>query len=194
MLSFEEKRKLTFSEQLQVVRARAQEDAVVREIRDWLRNEGHRFVPVEVNGDEVTLLADPERLSWETRNPAEPSVTRMLKPPRAEQPGAEIEQRGGNLGFSIYQNSQLTGHYAWPPSFDREAIPTGWTPHAVRQQLRRLGHLHHEPGRATVHLPSPLARLTVQNGEARTGAVGKKSQTQRRNPRVRVLALRGFFN
>ncbi len=194
MLSFEEKRNLTFSEQLQVMRARAQEDAVVREVRDWLRNEGHRFVPIEVNGDDLKFLSDPEHMTWETRDLAEPAVTRMLRPPRAEQPGGEIEQGGGNLGFSIYQNSRLTGHYAWPHSFDREAIPTGWTPHAVRQQLRRLGHLHHEPGRATVHLPSALARLTVQKGETRTGRDEKMSQTQRRNPRVRVLALRGFFN
>lgn len=192
---------MSFTEHLQSLRLRNQnDDAIVSAVRDWLVRETRRFIPVAVTDNDVELLTEPELGGWQVRRPPEHPLSRMLRHPADDLPGSRLDERGCNLGFKLFENGQLAGHFAWPAAFNREAVPDGMTPHQVRQHLLRLGHLHADQGRFTTHLPRSLARISAQAQvreveETHSGgglAYKKPIVVRRQNFKVRTLALRGL--
>ncbi len=168
-------RMVNFTEQLKQIRAMQNEDPLVADVRRWLKDEAHRFCPVETGGGVVEMLAEPELGGWAVRPAHGQLVAKQLAAPAPDEPG-------GNLGFAVYENSKLTGHYVWPASFDRAAETMGWRPRDARRQLLKMGHLHANSGRATATLPHRLAKK-----------VKLANPVQTRYPRIRIIALRGLF-
>ncbi len=168
-------RMVSFSEHLQQIRARQNEDPLVADVKRWLKDEAHRFAPVETGGGVVEMLSEPELGGWAVRPPHGQLISKQMGAPTAEEPG-------GNLGFAVFNNSKLTGHYVWPVSFNCAVETMGWRPRDARRHLLEMGHLHANSGRATATLPHRLAKK-----------VKLLRPPERKYPRIRVIALRGLF-
>ncbi len=167
-------RMISFTEQLQQIRARQNEDPLVADVKRWLKDEAYRFAPVETGGGVVEMLAEPELGGWAVRPSHGQLILKQMNAPAPK-------EQGGNLGFAVYENSKLTGHYVWPVSFNRAVETMGWRPRDARRHLLEMGHLHANSGCSTATLPHRLAKK-VKLPEGTTDT-----------PRMRVIALRGFY-
>ncbi len=168
-------RMVSFTEQLQQIRARQNEDPLVADVKRWLKDEAHRFAPVETGGGVVEMLAEPELGGGAVRPPLGQLIQKQMGTPTPKEPG-------GNLGFSVYEHGHLSGHYIWPSCFDQAVEAMGWRPREARRQLVEMGHLHANSGRATATLPHRLAKK-----------VKLLRPPESKYPRIRVIALRGLF-
>ncbi len=194
----------TFAEQLQQLRKTQEEHPLVEHVRQWLDGEAERFARVELDDDDEMHLAPPEMGGWTVRKPENAprsNVAEVFADPREELPGARRRDPAGNLGFSVHRHGRLTGHFVWPQMFNTEAVPQGWTPHEARKYLRNAGFLFCKEGRSTTFLPQTLARKTALGQprhqlerQSSGGLAYKKPKLVERRPRkIRVLALRGFY-